>query len=408
MLGSAQPTNGTPQLAHGTKSDARGHVPAPHFPLRPRPTIELAPATEPAPPTELAPSIEQFAYRYGQVYDSHLAAEADRQRFRATDGSGMLSYVRLGRHLKIGGGLLAPAESRERLLREFLEQCRVRKQTAAFFTITEADVELFHRAGCEVAKWGEDPIVDLASWNCRGKDFEWLRRQRNFCRRQGVDCREWSPSEVGHEERAAVLAEIRAVSQEWLAAKPQAEPLGFFNGEPTPEILERGRVFLVRAEEGRGALEAFVVASPFDDGRRFALDIYRHRNDAVRGAIPFAMLHALDTLQAEGIEAVSLCMVAAMGTTPAGERATLADRLLSWGGRSLSPLFDLAGMYHYKSRFRPRFEPRYVCTWPRATLMTSLTNFYLTGITNFSVGKLCRRTWSLWRKRRLRTLATPD
>jgi lysylphosphatidylglycerol synthetase-like protein (DUF2156 family) len=74
----------------------------------------------------------------------------------------------------------------------------------------------------------------------------------------------------------------------------------------------------------------------------------------------------------------------------------------------VNPLFDLPSMFYYKSRFRPRFEPRYVCLWPRASLMNllmnSLTNFYLAGITNFSVRKLCRRAWRQWRNKQRRTL----
>lgn len=351
------------------------------------------------------PSIGDMAFLYGAVYDSYLAAEKNRREFWSSDRSGVLSFVRIGRHVKVGGGLLAPPEARSQLLGEFLALCRREKWTASFFTITPADVELFRFHGCEVAKWGEDPLVDLADWNCRGKDFEWLRRQENYCRRHGVLCIEWDPRSASTAERRATFAEIEAVSQEWLEAKPQARPLDFFNGEPNPKSFAGRRIFLARADEGRGRLEAFVVASPFDAGERWGLDIYRHRDDAVRGAVPFTMLGAIRALQADGAQAVSLCMVAALGCA-AATSPTLLNRLLSWGGRCLSPLFDLAGMYHYKSRFRPRFEPRYVCMWPRASLMNSMTTFYLTGITNFSIRKLLVRAWRQRFNRQRRTLAS--
>ena len=31
-------------------------------------------------------------------------------------------------------------------------------------------------------------------------------------------------------------------------------------------------------------------------------------------------------------------------------------------------IFDVAGMYHFKSRFRPRFEDRFICACPAMTL----------------------------------------
>lgn len=363
-------------------------------------------------------TIADMACQFGQVYDSSLAAEPERREFWSSDRSGVLSFVRIGRHAKVGGGLLAPPESRRRLLEEFLELCRRECWTASFFTITPADVDLFRAAGCEVAKWGEDPIVELADWSCRGKEFEWLRRQENFCRRHGLVCREWDPRTATEAERRATFAEIESVSQAWLAAKPQAKPLGFFNGEPTSESLLHRRIFLVRAGESperessrfeteraeSPRLEAFVAASAFDAGRQYGIDLYRQRPDAVRGAVPFAMLQALRTLQADEVVSVSLCMVATLGCAVVGERATLLNRLLDWSGRCLNPLFDLPGMHHYKSRFRPRFEPRYVCLWPRASLMNSLTNFYLAGITNFSARKLVGRAWRQWRNKQRRTL----
>jgi phosphatidylglycerol lysyltransferase len=372
----------------------------PHFRLAPSPAYRER-------------TIADMAFQYGQVYDSCLTAEPTRREFWSADRSGVLSYARIGRHVKVGGGLLAPSESRARLLAEFLERCRAENWTASFFTITPTDVELFRAAGCEVAKWGEDPIVDLPDWHCRGKEFEWLRRQENYCRRQGLVCREWDSATATQAERRATFAEIENVSQAWLAAKPQAKPLGFFNGEPTPEGLLRRRIFLVHADEGSShdkppfetsRLEAFVAASAFDSGRQYGIDLYRQRPDAVRGAVPFAMLQALRTLQAEDVASVSLCMVATLGCGVVGERATLLNRLLNWSGRCLNPLFDLPGMHHYKSRFRPRFEPRYVCMWPRASLMNSLTNFYLAGITNFSARKLIGRAWRQWRNKQRRTL----
>lgn len=352
-------------------------------------------------------AVAQMAYKYGQVYDSYLAAESERQWFWSSDRRGVLSFVRIGRHVKIGGGLLAPPEAREKLLREFLALCRRNDWTAAFFTITDQDAPLFRSLGFEVTKWGEDPIVDLPEWSSRGKSHEWLRRQENHCRRQNAACTEWKPLEASQTELQTTFAEIEEVSREWLADKPQARPLGFFNGEPDLEHLARQRVFLVRADGGSGRLEAFVFASPFHGGAMWALDVYRHRTDAVRGAVPFAMLCALRELQASGVRAVSLCMVATLGCgTTSREGTTFVTNLLAWGGRCLSPLFDLAGMYHYKSRFRPRFEPRYVCVWPRATLMNTLTTFYLTGVTNFSLRKVVRRAWSQWRNMQRHTLAT--
>ena len=41
-------------------------------------------------------------------------------------------------------------------------------------------------AGFQATKWGEEALVDLPDCTWSGKDYEWVRRQSNYCRRQGL------------------------------------------------------------------------------------------------------------------------------------------------------------------------------------------------------------------------------
>jgi hypothetical protein len=55
---------------------------------------------------------EQQAFESGQVYDSYFATEEGWKRFRLKGRAGLISYRRLGKYVKVLGGLLADDEEK--------------------------------------------------------------------------------------------------------------------------------------------------------------------------------------------------------------------------------------------------------------------------------------------------------
>jgi len=53
---------------------------------------------------------------------------------------------------------------------------------------------------------------------------------------------------------------------------------------------------------------------------------------------------------------------------------------LTFAKNHLNALFDFAGVYHFKSRFRPRYESRYICAFPRTTLLSTFALFRISGM----------------------------
>jgi phosphatidylglycerol lysyltransferase len=117
--------------------------------------------------------------------------------------------------------------------------------------------------------------------------------------------------------------------------------------------------------------------------------MYRHRPDAVRGVVPHLFHDVMLRMKAEGIESVSLCLIPGLGCEEAlpGDSA-LTRRALCFGKKRLNFLFDFAGLYHFKSRFRPRYESRYVCSRPRSTPFTTFALFRMSGLLSFDPKKV--------------------
>jgi phosphatidylglycerol lysyltransferase len=64
--------------------------------------------------------------------------------------------------------------------------------------------------------------------------------------------------------------------------------------------------------------------------------------------------------------------------------SALTRHALVFGMKHLNFLFDFAGIYHFKSRFRPRYEERYICALPKTTLRSSLALFRISGMVTFN------------------------
>lgn len=346
-----------------------------------------------------AAALDAFVFRHGAQYDSYLCTEPDRSLFWSHGNRGVLSFKQVGRHLLVAGGLIAPDEAKSALLEEFLAHAARLKLRPVFFCILEADLPYFREAGLRITKFGEDAIVDLPDLTYEGKQFEWVRRQANYCRRHGVVVSETGPGFLTPDVWQATLAELLEISRDSLQEKPQREELRFFDGHVGEHGLGRRRLFVARSDNGHGRIEGFVVCNPMQGGRMWSTEIYRHRSDAVRGVVASVIHHLTLALKEEGVEAVNLCLIPGRNcATPLPGDNPLVRRGLVVGQKYFSALFDLRGIDHFKSRFRPRYENRYLCTPPEPSLGAFIATLRVFGVFNVDLRKTGRLLWQRVRK----------
>lgn len=121
-----------------------------------------------------------LAFRHGEQYDSYQACETDYHQFWSSDRQGYISYAQSGKNILVRGGLIAPPHHQEELLEQFLDQTSRRGYRVAFFNMSDSLIPLFRKHSFQVSKWGEEPVIDLATCTFRGKQYEWVRRQTNY------------------------------------------------------------------------------------------------------------------------------------------------------------------------------------------------------------------------------------
>lgn len=351
--------------------------------------------------------LEELAFQFGRTYDSYLATEEGLTQFRSSDGCGAIAYARAGRYLHVQGGLLCDAGGRAQLLREFYEFAVQHRLTVTFYNIVEDDLPLFRQQGFQVTKWGEEPLLDLANLTWAGGAYEWVRRQFHYCQRQNVELTECRRADYSNDQWQELLNDIRSVAAEGLKAKPQRHEIWFFNGRYDPPDWGRRRLFVARNEQGTGRIEGFLVCLPYQNGSHWAVETYRHRLDAPRGLVAFMIHQCVARLRPEGIQVISLCLCPAVRCEALPNDSWLVRRGLQFGFDYASIFFDLPGEYHFKSRFRPRFERRYICHWPHATVRSMWSLVRLSGVLTLDYGKLAASLWHRIRHPRTRQLATP-
>jgi phosphatidylglycerol lysyltransferase len=200
------------------------------------------------------------------------------------------------------------------------------------------------------------------------------------------------------------MSELAEISKQFLDRTPHGHTMRYFVSRFNPDRLYRRRVFVAIADGEAGRIEGFIVCTPYHNGAAWAIEMYRSRQDAVRGTVPFLMHQAMQIFKDEGVEEVSLCLMPSSGC----DRRRPGD---SWlihtyiriTHRYLNFILDTPGIYHFKTRFRPRCENRYCCIWPKASLRPLHAMLSIWGTLKFSPWRAIGRGIRRFRIRRQRS-----
>ena len=355
-------------------------------------------------PPELVVQVEKSAFELGETYDSYLVTQSDREYLVSADGESLIGFTRIGKDVLVTGGLLAKSENQERFLTEVLAYVKSRGWRITFFNASRVACRLFRQHGFQITKCGEEPIVRLDQTDWRGKDYEWLRRQENFCQRQGVTLREVNPQSAEYKERIA--PELEIISNEHIKNTLHQREMGFFVGLFDAHALKRQRLFIA---EAAGRVECFVVLNPCLAGSMWAIEIYRQREGAVRGVVPAAMLMIMRQLKQEGVRYVSLSLVPFLRCEMVLKNDSFVARsavVFSW--RHLNFIFDVRGIYHFKSRFRPYYREMYFAASPRVGVRTLLAIALSWKLFHFNPFRLLAQLWRNRGSKARDSLAEPE
>jgi phosphatidylglycerol lysyltransferase len=308
----------------------------------------------PARPPITAPrgeDLERVAELVKQSEDTtaNLALLGDKNLKFNKERTACIMYQASGSSWVAMGDPIGPPELGEALAWEFLEDCDGMAVSPVFYQVRPEHLPLYIDLGLNLSKLGEEARVPLGSFGLEGSARADLRQTHRRAVRDGASFELLAPADA-----VAILPQLRAVSDAWLAEKNTGEKrfsLGFFD----ERYLSHFDIAVVRHSK-----EVVAFANLWRGGKsELSVDLMRYNEAAPKGVMDYMLIECMLWGKAQGFEWFNLGMAPLSGL----EEHALAP---AWHkiGRMVTRygemFYSFEGLRKYKQKFNPVWRPRYL------------------------------------------------
>ena len=334
----------------------------------------------PAKPALLVPSDADLAQaetviRVSVDTTANLALLADKNLMFSADRGAFIMYQVSGRSWIAMGDPVGPESAREPLAWSFLENCDTMAASPVFYQVTPENLPIYVDLGLSLSKLGEEARVALESFSLEGPARADLRQTHRRAARDGAEFHI-----VPREQVAAIIGELRAVSDAWLASMRGGEK-GFSMGYFDARYLTRFDCAIVR----RGGRIVAFANLWFAGKTELSVDLMRYAEGAPKGVIDFLLIECMLWGRTQGYRWFNLGMAPLSGLDehPLAPAWHKLGRLLTRYGENL---YHFEGLRKYKEKFQPVWRPRYLAAPGGVALAGALLD--VTNLISRGVGKI--------------------
>ena len=266
------------------------------------------------------------------------------------DRTAFVMYSVKGRTWVALGDPVGPEDRLNDLIRRFLERCDDFGGEPVFYEVGHLHLHRYADFGLTFVKLGEAAKVDLTTFTLEGGQASKHRQAIRRLEKDGGSFRIVEPGDV-----PAILPRLRAVSDDWLAAKSSAEKafsLGFFDDAYVAR-------FPIAVIEHGGRIQAFANIWPGPQRVELSVDLMRYHRDAPRSVMEALFVHLLTWGKEQGYRRFALGMAPLSGfeESPVG---SLWNRLGAFLYEHGDAIYNFQGLRAYKDKFNPNWEPHYL------------------------------------------------
>ncbi|NNE09493.1 MAG: bifunctional lysylphosphatidylglycerol flippase/synthetase MprF, partial [Gemmatimonadetes bacterium] len=312
----------------------------------------LRPNTPP-PPLGTAEDIEA-AWNVVQASpdsSAHLALLGDK-RFLFNDAkTAFLMYGVRGRAWIAMGDPQGPLVERTELAWRFRELVDRNGGIPAFYEVGATNLGLYVDLGLTLHGIGESARVPLAAFTMQGGDRAALRKTlRRLEEREGCTFSVLTP-----EEARSIMPRLRAISDDWLAAKKGKEK-SFSLGSFREDYLSRFPIGIVKRGD-----EIIAFADLWQSGGKEELspDLMRYASDAPDSTMEYLFIRLILWAQEQGFAWFNLGMAPLSGME-SHDLAPVTHRVGGLVYRHGEAFYNFQGLRRYKEKFDPVWESRYI------------------------------------------------
>ncbi|MFP5077548.1 bifunctional lysylphosphatidylglycerol flippase/synthetase MprF [Rhizobium sp. YIM 134829] len=282
--------------------------------------------------------------------DANLVKMGDKSVMFSADGTAFIMYGRQGRSWIALFDPIGPREAWAELIWQFVESARAAGCRPVFYQVSPAGLSFYADAGLRAFRLGEIASIDLEHFTLKGGKWATLRQTQSRGVRDGLTFELVQPEGV-----PAILGELKQVSDSWLAhheAKEKGFSLGFFS----TDYLLRQPVAILRVEDRIVAFANVLITETKAEG---SVDLMRFLPDAPKGSMDVLFVSLMEHLRDQGFKRFNLGMAPLAGlserrTSPVWDR--VGRTVFEHGER----YYNFKGLKAFKSKFHPRWEPRYM------------------------------------------------
>jgi len=314
----------------------------------------------------------------GEDTASNLALLGDKNIMFNQNRTAFIMYQVSGGSWVAMGDPVGPPDLCEALAWEFLENCDAMAVSPVFYQVKPQNLPLYIDLGLTLSKLGEEARVALDTFTLEGAARAELRTAQRRSLRDGAQFEVVARADVG-----AILPQLRAVSDAWLADKKTAEKrfsLGFFDERYLKNfdcaVVRRGGAIVAFANLWRAA------------AIELSVDLMRYSDAAPKGVIDFLLIECMLWGKARNYRWFNLGMAPLSGL----EEHALAPTWHKLGRmvqRYGEMFYHFEGLRKYKEKFMPIWRPRYLAAPDGFAMAGALLD--VTALISGGVGKVLRK-----------------
>ncbi len=281
---------------------------------------------------------------------SNLALLGDKRFLFSESGGSFLMFGVRGRSWIAMGPPVGRRDERTALYWRFRELADAHAARPGFYALGPDDLPDLVDLGFSIQKIGESAAVPLASFSLEGRRRGNLRRSWRKTGEEGATFEVLGPGEV-----CAVMDELKALSNAWLAHHPGDEKT-FSLGHFEPAYVAEFPVAVARLE---GRIVAFATLWITAHKGAFSIDLMRYDDSAPKDVMDFLFVELIAWGAAQGFQAFDFGMapLAGLDGRPLAPIMSRVGRLLF---ERAEDIYNFQGVRRFKDKYDPLWSPRYI------------------------------------------------
>jgi lysyl-tRNA synthetase class 2 len=289
----------------------------------------------------------------------YFALRRDKNVMWSPTGKAAIAYRPVSGVSLAAGDPIGDVEAWPGAIEAWLAEARQHAWVPAVMGASEEGGKVLSRFGLDAIELGDEAVVEVDEFTLEGRAMRVVRQAYNRVERAGYTTRIRRHSEIPRAEMVQLMRRADAW-RDGAVERGFSMALGRL-GDPAD-----GDCVMVECLDADGVLRALLSFVPWG-GRGLSLDLMRRERGTENGLVEFMVIDLIKAGPKQGVEVVSLnfamfrSIFERAGRIGAGPFLRLARVVLS----VFSRWWQLESLYRANMKYRPVWEPRYLC-FPKA------------------------------------------